>query len=87
MYRQTVVSYAPNSTLDAFAMEWTAANRDLWNQGQPTRLPTSYVNYAAGTESLESIYGYEPWRLERLRALKHKYDPLNKFAYYIPFIH
>lgn len=83
---QTVVSYPPNASLDAAALEWAAQNSDLWNEGQPGRRPTMYVNYGAGTESLESIYGYEPWRLERLRVLKAAYDPHNKFDYYMPII-
>jgi FAD/FMN-containing dehydrogenase len=44
----------------------------------------SYVNYAHGDEKLESLYGYEPWRLEKLRALKKEYDPKGKFSFYAP---
>jgi hypothetical protein len=44
----------------------------------------AYVNYARGDESLEAIYGYETWRLDRLRWLKSKYDPYGKFDYYNP---
>ena len=74
----------PGSGLEGFAKDWAQETRDLWNAGQPERLPTTYVNYASGDESLESMYGYEPWRLERLRALKAQYDPNNRFAYYNP---
>ncbi|KAH8893450.1 FAD-binding domain-containing protein [Thozetella sp. PMI_491] len=49
--------------------------------GQPLN---AYVNYARGDESLEDVYGHEPWRLERLRALKAKYDPHGQFNYYNP---
>ena len=73
-----------NST-DA-AWQWAAEIRDIWIAGQPTRLQATYVNYASGSESLESIYGYEPWRLERLRSLKARYDPNNRFRYYNPFV-
>ncbi|RDA83522.1 hypothetical protein CP532_4149 [Ophiocordyceps camponoti-leonardi (nom. inval.)] len=66
--------------------ELTEEVRDLWNAGQPDRLPTTYVNHAAGGESLESMYGYEPWRLDRLRDLKAKYDPNNRFRFYNPII-
>ena len=72
----------PGSGLEDFTKDWAQKTRDLWNAGQPKRLPTTYVNYAFGDESLESMYGYEPWRLERLRALKAQYDPNNRFAYY-----
>lgn len=47
-------------------------------------MPTAYVNYAAGYESLEARYGFEPWRLDRLRKLKSKYDPKNRFGWYNP---
>lgn len=78
---------AAASGLEEFAKEWAREAVDLWNMGQPVwRRPTTYVNYAAGHESLESMYGYESWRLERLRALKAQYDPLNGFAYYNPII-
>jgi FAD/FMN-containing dehydrogenase len=73
-----------DSPLRGFVEAWAAETRDLWNEGQPGRRPTTYMPYAAGYESLESMYGYEPWRLERLRALKAKYDPQNRFGYYNP---
>lgn len=77
----------PNSGLEDFAFQWARETEDLWNAGEGEwRKPTTYVNYAAGHESLESMYGYEPWRLEKLRALKAQYDPLNKFAYYNPIV-
>ncbi|KIL87839.1 hypothetical protein FAVG1_08720 [Fusarium avenaceum] len=74
----------PESGLVPFAQRWALDTVNLWNSGQPKRKPTTYVNYAAGHESLESMYGYEPWRLDRLRRLKDKYDPHNRFAYYNP---
>ncbi|KAL8856457.1 MAG: hypothetical protein Q9178_006927 [Gyalolechia marmorata] len=78
-----------NSTDDpriGFATEWRDQTVALWNAGQPTRKPTTYVNYAAGYESLEARYGFEPWRLDRLRKLKKKYDPKNRFAWYNPIV-
>ncbi|KAH6651426.1 hypothetical protein BKA67DRAFT_679642 [Truncatella angustata] len=86
VHRYFDVSPEPGSGLEGFAQEWARDTIDLWNAGQPSRKPTTYVNYAAGHEPIESMYGYEPWRLERLRALKAQYDPLNKFAYYNPII-
>ncbi|KAK8111392.1 uncharacterized protein PG998_007849 [Apiospora kogelbergensis] len=44
----------------------------------------TYVNYGLGLETLENYYGHEEWRLERLRALKAKYDPDRKFSFYAP---
>lgn len=42
-----------------------------------------YMNYAK-VEPVQSYYGYEPWRLQRLQQLKKKYDPLNRFFGYHP---
>ncbi|XDG04741.1 hypothetical protein ABKA04_004356 [Annulohypoxylon sp. FPYF3050] len=84
MYFDAIVE--EGSGLDDFARQWGRETIDLWNAGQPQRKPTAYVNYAAGYESLQAMYGYEPWRLERLRHLKAKYDPQNRFAYYNPII-
>jgi hypothetical protein len=72
--------------LIGFAEQWRDQTVDLWNAGQPQRKPTVYMNYARGGESLEARYGYEPWRLERLRKLKRRYDPENKFAWYNPIV-
>ncbi|KAK0615698.1 hypothetical protein B0T17DRAFT_538844 [Bombardia bombarda] len=83
---QISVTYPPEPSLDETALEWAGKTRDLFNEGQPGRLPSTYINYGLGDESLESIYGYEPWRLEKLRGLKHKYDPENRFRYYVPII-
>ncbi|KAI1119042.1 hypothetical protein F5Y14DRAFT_119457 [Nemania sp. NC0429] len=76
------------SDLRAPAEAWAKAHWDLWNAGQPGTKPATYVNYANGLpyQTLESIYGYEPWRLSRLRSLKAKYDPKNSFRYYNPII-
>ncbi|KAI1209139.1 uncharacterized protein F4807DRAFT_467786 [Annulohypoxylon truncatum] len=84
MYFDTTL--APDSAFEDFAKAWARDTVNLWNAGQPERKPTAYVNYAAGYESLQAMYGYEPWRLERLRNLKAKYDPNNRFAYYNPII-
>lgn len=45
-----------------------------------------YQNYAFDDEPLEAIYGYEPWRLQRLRKLKRRYDPENVFKGYHSFV-
>ena len=50
-------------------------------RGKP---PRGYVNYGWGDEEPEELYGYEKWRLERLRELKRKYDSDNKFSFYAP---
>ncbi|KAK8121627.1 hypothetical protein PG984_010297, partial [Apiospora sp. TS-2023a] len=74
--------------LSSAASQWAREVWDLFQAGQPTRKPAVYVNYVAGHdyETLESIYGHEPWRLARLRDLKAKYDPENRLRYFVPII-
>ncbi|KAL9012927.1 MAG: hypothetical protein Q9173_002348 [Seirophora scorigena] len=76
--------YAPNPSLDKTAISWARQVRDLMHAGQPARKRNAYVNYAFGDETQEQVYGYEPWRLERLRGLKRKYDPQGRFNFYEP---
>jgi FAD/FMN-containing dehydrogenase len=42
----------------------------------------SYVNYAIGGEELPQVYGRDSDRLQRLRAIKTKFDPYNRFGFY-----
>lgn len=68
------------------ATQWAKEATDIWNAGQPTRPPTVYVNYAIGNawETNEQIYGPEAWRIKKLKQLKTKYDPNNRFRYFVP---
>ncbi|KAK5994064.1 FAD-linked oxidoreductase virI [Cladobotryum mycophilum] len=75
-----------NATLEKEAWDWAFEVRDQWNEGQPGRTVNAYVNYANGFEPLEQMYGHEQWRLDRLRSLKAKYDPQNRFRYYNPIV-
>ncbi|KAI3390594.1 hypothetical protein diail_9111 [Diaporthe ilicicola] len=74
-----------NASLDGVAADFGTRMRLalLDGSGQPLH---AYVNYAHGDESLEALYGYEDWRLWRLRRLKAKYDPFVKFGYYAPIV-
>lgn len=76
----------PDSGLEDAAWEWAREVSDQWNAGQPDRLPTAYVNYANGFETVAERYGHEEWRLEKLRALKAIYDPGNRFRVYNPIV-
>ncbi|KAL6854825.1 hypothetical protein ACO1O0_005952 [Amphichorda felina] len=76
----------PDSSFEKAAWEWVREVRDQWNNGQPERPGTDYVNYANGFEPVDHIYGREPWRLDRLRRLKHKYDRFNRFRFFNPII-
>lgn len=66
-------------------MTWAKEAFDIWTEDQD---PKTYVNYVFGHpwETTESVYGYEPWRLNRLRKLKAKYDPQNSFRFFVPVL-
>ncbi|KAI1120195.1 Glucooligosaccharide oxidase [Nemania abortiva] len=75
------VDYDVNPSLDSAAHAWAEKSKDLWNAGQLNEVVATYVNYARGQESQQSMYGAS---LGRLRTLKAKYDPHNRFGYYNP---
>ncbi|KAB5566330.1 hypothetical protein GE09DRAFT_1171507 [Coniochaeta sp. 2T2.1] len=79
------VNYKPDPALDDAAQEFAQKLRQhlLDGSDDPTRLK-AYVNYANGDEPLEAVYGWEEWRLEKLRGLKKKWDPENRMRYYVP---
>lgn len=79
--------YTPNSTIDPIAQEFGESLRQLILGGtdDPEHLH-AYVNYAYGNEPVEAVYGWEAWRLERLRDLKAKWDPNNRMRYYVPIV-
>lgn len=78
-----LLTYSPNTSLDGTADEINLRIRDAILEGSQSEL-VAYVNYARGDESVEAVYGYEPWRLEKLRRLKKEYDPFGRFNYYAP---
>lgn len=75
----------PNEALDAEAEEHGSRLRNIIYEGSGSPELHTYVNYAHGDEPLQAVYGYEPWRLERLRHLKKKYDPKGRFSFFEPF--
>lgn len=78
-----LLTYAPNASLDDIAASYGKRIRAalLLGSGQPLH---TYINYAHGDESIEALYGYEKWRVRKLRKLKAEYDPLSRFQYYAP---
>lgn len=58
--------------------------RQAMVEGSGSKQLRAYVNYAFGDESLPEMYGYEPWRMQKLRELKRKYDPKGRFNFYAP---
>lgn len=77
----------PNGSIDTAAQEFVKNLRDYVLEGSddPDHL-RAYVNYANGDESLQEVYGWEEWRLEKLRKLKQRWDPKNKMCYYVPIV-
>lgn len=44
----------------------------------------AYVNYAVGDELLQEVYGRKASRIAKLKALKERWDPENRFGFYNP---
>ncbi|KAI6843040.1 hypothetical protein KC340_g1263 [Hortaea werneckii] len=53
--------------------------------GETSNSSHIYVNYAMGGEELGQMYGDEE-RVARLQGLKKRYDPMNRFGFYMPLI-
>ncbi|KAI0390143.1 hypothetical protein F5Y17DRAFT_82978 [Xylariaceae sp. FL0594] len=66
--------------VDAWARSW----RDRLQKSSGYPQQHVYLNYAHGDEPLQAMYGYEPWRLDKLRTLKAKYDPHAFFSHFNP---
>ncbi|KAI1197881.1 hypothetical protein F5X97DRAFT_324097 [Nemania serpens] len=77
--------YAPGSkALDETAAKLGNSLRQVVYEASGQNELYTYVNYAFGDESEQNWYGYEQWHLDRLRALKQKYDPRGRFSFYAP---
>ncbi|KAI1485036.1 FAD binding domain-containing protein [Biscogniauxia mediterranea] len=76
-------TYTDDAVADA-ADAWGHQWRDqlILPQHSGYDIESVYMNYAHGDEPLEAMYGWEPWRLERLRSLKARYDPHGFFNHY-----
>ncbi|PGG95622.1 hypothetical protein AJ79_09947 [Helicocarpus griseus UAMH5409] len=79
------ISYEPaGAERDDMARAFGEQLRKIVFDGSGKIEMNAYVNYAFGEEGVESWYGFEPWRLERLRELKKKYDPEGRLGFYAP---
>ncbi|KAL9042186.1 MAG: hypothetical protein Q9214_003857 [Letrouitia sp. 1 TL-2023] len=76
------MAYPPSAANDAVAAKYGRQGRQLFIDGEAPRLHNAYPNYAYGDETVQQLYGYEPWRLQRLRKLKEKWDPKGRFNFY-----
>ncbi|KAK6064225.1 6-hydroxy-D-nicotine oxidase 1 [Seiridium cupressi] len=81
------IQYEPNATMDPIAEAFGQKLRRylLERSDNPSHL-RAYVNYAHGDESLPEVYGWEDWRLEKLKKLKSQWDPHKRMRYYVPIV-
>lgn len=80
-----MINYLPaGPALERKAADLGNQLRDILSEGTGRKDFRAYINYAYGTETFQQIYGSEKWRQQRLRDLKHKYDPQGKFSFYAP---
>ncbi|CAO2658349.1 Nn.00g060720.m01.CDS01 [Neocucurbitaria sp. VM-36] len=80
-----LLTYPKNASLHITAWEIGDRMRSALLEGTDEKLE-AYVNYARGDESTEEMYGYEPWRMDKLRRLKKEYDPHGRFNFYAPIL-
>lgn len=73
-----------DSKLDARATAFGENLRRTLHETDVSSEMHTYVNYAHGDETLQELYGYDPWRVARLTHLKDKYDPMGRFDFYAP---
>lgn len=79
------ILYKPNPTIDPIAKEFgRKLQKYLLDESDDPAHLRAYINYANGEESLQEVYGWEDWRLQKLRKLKSKWDPNNVMRYYVP---
>ncbi|KAI1320500.1 FAD-binding domain-containing protein [Xylariaceae sp. FL0255] len=81
------VQYKPNSTIDSVAHDFGKKLQKYLLEGSDDSVHLrAYVNYANGDESLQAVYGWEDWRLKKLRELKSDWDSSNRMRYYVPIM-
>ncbi|OQN99435.1 hypothetical protein B0A48_14412 [Cryoendolithus antarcticus] len=66
--------------IEAYGKAWR--QQSIENSGWDDDKLYVYPNYARGDEPLDSLFGYEHWRIEKLRMLKKEYDPTDAFRGY-----
>jgi hypothetical protein len=67
--------------------EWLSKQQDAFIATSGYGRLQQYVNYGHGSKDPpEALYGYEPWRLEKLRRLKREFDPEGWFNGYQPLV-
>lgn len=70
--------------LDGPAAEWLRGSAEVLHAQSGFAKPAVYMNYANGWEGTGASYGYEEWRVEKLRELKRRWDPEGMFSAFHP---
>ncbi|KAL8853239.1 MAG: hypothetical protein Q9221_001973 [Calogaya cf. arnoldii] len=73
-----------NQTEEEHARQAGTEMRKVLLEGSGSEKLDAYVNYVSEIESLQDMYGHEPWRVEKLQRLKRELDPKKKFNYFAP---
>ncbi|KAF9871150.1 FAD-dependent oxygenase [Colletotrichum karsti] len=80
-----LITYTPgDAALDKQAADLGNLLRQIIHEGSGRDEIHVYLNYAFGDETPAEWYGSEPWRQDKLKSLKAKYDPESKFSFYGP---
>ncbi|CAG8977805.1 hypothetical protein HYALB_00010890 [Hymenoscyphus albidus] len=77
-FHVAVLPWYNNSSFDKQALAWGSQNRDLLRSTDMLDKNSTYINFAFA-DPLETIYGTS---LGRLKILKKRYDPFNRFGQY-----
>ncbi|XXH05577.1 hypothetical protein Hte_012009 [Hypoxylon texense] len=75
-FNAVAIPWYNDTSLDVEAEAFGRAARDLWRATDKLPQNSTYINFAHGDEALEVIYGNS---LPKLRALKHRVDPNDRF--------
>ncbi|KAI1258705.1 hypothetical protein F5Y18DRAFT_412515 [Xylariaceae sp. FL1019] len=79
-----VITFASGLPLTEEAQQTGHSLRRILLEGSGSTELHAYVNYAVGEESFMAWYGYEDWRIKKLKNLKSTYDPAHQFSFYAP---
>ncbi|KAF1915630.1 FAD binding domain-containing protein [Ampelomyces quisqualis] len=75
-FQAAILTWYTDEQLDKAAVKCGKEIREVWRKSNGRDFNASYVNFAHGDEPLEEIYGDS---LPRLRELKRKWDPEDRF--------
>lgn len=80
-YNAVVNTWYADPALDSRAEAFGSAVRDLWRSTDNLPSNETYINYANGDEPLETVYG---GNVARLQKIKREHDPRGRFNQFFP---